>query len=172
MSELLQEKDRRTNDELRLRAAQTPEFQDLCGHLTTENKTLEADVRKLGRAQQRSVAQRNKLYYEIILLKKERASLRSKLSKLTKIADSSIQETSCSAPAPASSILLDPDSLDPNDMEMLPDPMPRSLDNSFEEPGLFPCMWRPQWRDQCQHVFDSKEVCRCQTLQTRSFNAT
>lgn len=153
LTELLQEKDRRTNDELRLRAAQVPELGDRCGRLTAENKSLEADVRKLGQAQQRGIVQRHKLYYEILLLKKERASLRSKLSKRAKMADSSsTQETSHSAPAPP--VLEDPNSVDPNDMEMLPDPISQSLD----EAALFPCLWRPQWRDQCQHVFDAKEV--------------
>lgn len=154
LTQLLQEKDRRTNDELRLQAAQVPELRELCGRLDAQNKSLESDVRKLGQAQQRNVLQRNKLFYEILLLKKERASLRLKLTKLAKMADSSTQEASQPAPSPV--ILEDPECMDPNDMEILPDPMPQSLDATFDE--LFPCMWRPQWRDQCQQIFDSKEV--------------
>ncbi|KAF8552803.1 hypothetical protein OG21DRAFT_1485924 [Imleria badia] len=156
LTELLQEKDRRTNDELRLRAAQAPELIELCGRLNEENKSLEADVRKLGQAQQRSVLQRNKLFYEILLLKKERASLKSKLSKLAKTGDRSTQETSHSAPPPPP-ILEVPESMDPNDMELLPDPTLQSSEATFDEPALFPCMWRPQWRDQCQQIFDCKE---------------
>lgn len=142
-----------------------PELGELCDSLIAENKSLEADARKLGRAQQRSVLQRNKLFYEILLLKKERASFRSKLSKLGKLTDSSTQETSNSAPAPP--VLEGPESMDPNDMEILPDPTPQSLDATFDEPALFPCMWRPQWRDQCQQIFDAKEVRpakRCELL--------
>lgn len=174
MTELLQEKDRRTNDELRLRAAQAPELADLCSRVTAEKKSLEVDFRKLAQIQQRSIVQRNKLYREVFLLKKEKASLKSKLAKLAKMADRSTQDTSYSAPVPpllqdpdsldpndmepVPPLLQDPDSLDPNDMEMLPDPTPPLSDASVEEPALFPCMWRPHWRDQCQHVFDTKEV--------------
>ena len=160
MTQLLQEKDRRTNDDLRLQAAQAPELGELCGRLDAQNKSLEADVRKLGQVQQRSVLQRNKLFYEILLLKKERASLRAKLSKLAKMTDNSTQENSQPAPSPL--ILEDPESMDPNDMEILPDPVPQSSDATFDE--LFPCMWRPQWRDQCQQIFDTKEVSLAQRL--------
>lgn len=163
LTELLQEKDRRTNDELRLRAAQVPELIELCGHLNEENKSLDADLRKLGQVQQRSVHQRSKLFYEILLLKKERASLRSKLSKLTHKPDGgSPQEKDTSDSAPPAlppPIVGDPDRIDPNDMDILPDPMlPQSADVTLDEPALYPCMWRPQLRDQCQHVFDAKEV--------------
>lgn len=156
MAELAHEKDRRTNDELRLRAAQAPELRELCDRLNEENKSLGADVRKLGQAHQRSVLQRNKLFYEILLLKKERVSLKSKLSKLAKTTDGSTHEIIHSAPPPP--VLEDPESIDPNDMELLSDPAPQSLDITLDEPTLFPCMWRPQWRDQCQQIFDCKEV--------------
>lgn len=163
LTELLQEKDRRTNDELRLRAAQAPEFRALCGHLAVENKSLTVDVAKLERVQQRSIVKQKKQYYEIFALKKERASLKSKLSQLLKMADSSTQETSLSAPAPP--IPEDPENMNPNDMMILSDPMSQSSDVSFDEPALlFPCMWRPQWRDQCQHIFDTREVCIASTL--------
>ncbi|KAG8221467.1 hypothetical protein J3R82DRAFT_1674 [Butyriboletus roseoflavus] len=160
---LLEEKDRRTNDEIRIRAAQAPEFRDLCDRLDAENRTLKVDLRKFERTQQRSVVQRKKLYCEIFALKKERASLRSTLSRLVKMADGSTQETSHSAPAPPS--LEGFESMDPNDIMILSDDtMPQSSDNSFDEPALFPCMWRPQWRDQCQQIFDTKEVCLASTL--------
>ncbi|KAH0828738.1 hypothetical protein J3R83DRAFT_3159 [Lanmaoa asiatica] len=100
LAELLQEKDRRTNDELRLRAAQTPELGDLCSRLNAENKSLGAAVLKLERAQQRSAVNRKKLCHDFLALKKERASLRSKVSHLAKMTDNSTQETSHSAPAP------------------------------------------------------------------------
>ncbi|KAF8132565.1 hypothetical protein EV363DRAFT_112573 [Boletus edulis] len=155
LTELLQEKDRRTNDELRLRAAQVPELRELCDRLHAENKSLEADVRKLGHAQQRTVLQRNRLFYQILLLKKERASLRSKLSKLIKKADNGTSTRETPLSAPALPIVDDFEDMDPNDVEALPDPTPQS---TFDEPSLFPCMWRPQWRDQCQQIFDTKEV--------------
>lgn len=161
LTELLQEKDRRTNDELRLRAAQTPELVERCDRLTAENKSLETDVRRLGQAQQRRVFQRNRRFYEILLLKKERASLRSKLSKRRKAVDSEVttstQETPLSVPTPP--ILEDPESIDPNDTGILPDSMAQSLDATLDEPALYPCMWRLLWRDQCQLIFDTKEVC-------------
>lgn len=156
LTDLLQEKDRRTNDELRLRAARAPELEDLCGRLAAENKSFAAEIRKLSRAQRRSFTQQNKLYLRIFGLKKERGSLKAKLVKLSKTADGGTLEILHSAPTPLA--VEDPDNLDPNDMEILPDPTPQSLD-SVDEPALFPCMWRPQWRDQCQHVFDAKEVC-------------
>lgn len=167
MTELLQEKDKRTNDELRLRAAQAPELRDLCGRLDAENKSLKVDVWKLQYAQQRSAVKRKKFYHEIFALKKERASLRSKISQLVKLADSGTQEPCHSAPAPP--ILEDPESMDPNDMEISPDPTPQSSDVGFDE--LFPCMWRPQWRDQCQQIFDTKEVRLCSTCEFNPWTA-
>ncbi|KIJ62309.1 hypothetical protein HYDPIDRAFT_94731, partial [Hydnomerulius pinastri MD-312] len=82
LAELLQEKDHRTNDEIRLRAAQAPELEERCRQLVNENDSLETDLRKLGQAQQRVSIQRNKLYREILTLKKERAVLKLKLSQL------------------------------------------------------------------------------------------
>ncbi|KAH7890527.1 hypothetical protein F5I97DRAFT_1791717, partial [Phlebopus sp. FC_14] len=79
LAELLQEKDRKTNDEIRLRAAREPELQERCRQLTSENESLETDLRKLGQAQQRVAIQRNKLYREVIILKQQRAAIKSKL---------------------------------------------------------------------------------------------
>ncbi|KAF9233776.1 hypothetical protein BU15DRAFT_53435 [Melanogaster broomeanus] len=96
LAELLQEKDKRTNDDIRLRAAQAPELEERCRHLAEDNDILESDLRKLGQAQQRVAGQRNKLYHDILILKKERASLKSKLAHFVKVNG---QETSDSLPA-------------------------------------------------------------------------
>ncbi|KAF9223102.1 hypothetical protein BS17DRAFT_153756 [Gyrodon lividus] len=157
LAELLQEKDNRTNDEVRLRAAQAPELEERCRRLAGENSSLEMDLRKLGQAQQRVAVQRNKLYHNVLMLKKERASLKSKLSQLVKAAGTSTQETSNPVPEDQTAPLPeDLESMEFNDMDILLDPLPQSGETSFDD-TWFPCMWRPQFRDQCQQVFDSKE---------------
>lgn len=173
LAELLQEKDARTNDGIRQRAALMPDLAELCGRLSKEKKSLEVDFRKLGIAQHRGVNQRNRLYFQILVLKKERASLQSKLLQLAKAktaesgSDGARERSvplSLAAPTapspprlpPPPTTMDDPEGIDPNDMD--PPTSQSPLEVSFDEPALFPCMWRPQWRDQCQQVFDTKEV--------------
>ncbi|KAF8838188.1 hypothetical protein BDN67DRAFT_121118 [Paxillus ammoniavirescens] len=157
LAELLQEKDKRTNDDIRLRAAEAPELEERCRRFADENSTLEIDLRKLGQAQQRVTVQRNKLYHEVLMLKKERASLRSKLSQIVKVTGTSTQETFNSVsedhilPSPEG-----PEIMDPNDMEILSDSSLQLAEISFDD-TWFPCMWRPHFRDRCQQIFDSKE---------------
>jgi hypothetical protein len=92
------------------------------------------------------------------MLKKERASLRLKLSQIVKATGTSTQETLNSVsegqtlPSPEG-----PEIMDPNDMEILSDSLPQLAENSFDD-MWFPCMWRPHFRDRCQQIFDSKEV--------------
>ncbi|KIK94326.1 hypothetical protein PAXRUDRAFT_457755 [Paxillus rubicundulus Ve08.2h10] len=157
LAELLQEKDNRTNDMIRLRAAEAPELEERCRRFTDENNSLETDLRKLGRAQQRVTVQRNKLYREVSMLKKERASLKFKISQLVKATGNSTQETSNFVTEDQTLLSPEgPEIMDPNDMEIMSVSLPELPELSFDD-TWFPCMWRPYFRDRCQQIFDSKE---------------
>ncbi|KIM59896.1 hypothetical protein SCLCIDRAFT_74932, partial [Scleroderma citrinum Foug A] len=79
LAEILQMKDSRTNDDVRKRAAQAAELEAFCKKLLQENDSLQADLRKLGRAQQRVSVHRNKLQRKVVSLVKDKAGLKMKL---------------------------------------------------------------------------------------------
>ncbi|KAG1732880.1 uncharacterized protein EDB91DRAFT_1057872 [Suillus paluster] len=61
VSTLLQEKDRRTDDLIRRRAAEQPELAERCRQLEYQVDSLHANLVKLGRAHQKSSVERDKL---------------------------------------------------------------------------------------------------------------
>ncbi|KAI6157095.1 hypothetical protein BKA82DRAFT_126330 [Pisolithus tinctorius] len=135
LAEILQEKDSRTNDEVRTRAAQTTELESLCRTLLRDNNSLETDLRKLGRALQRVSVQRSKLSSKVLSITKEKARLRAKLAKCSDSQDSSksVQEHS--------TIVLSDD----------------AEKASFDGEEWFACLWRHQL-ELCPRIFDCKEV--------------
>lgn len=154
LAEILQEKDSRTNDEVRTRAAQTTELESLCRTLLRDNNSLETDLRKLGRALQRVSVQRSKLSSKVLSITKEKARLRAKLAKCSDSQDSSksVQEHS--------TIVLsdDAESVDPNAMDVMAasQPTPPHEEASFDGEEWFACLWRHQL-ELCPRIFDCKE---------------
>ncbi|KAL4079921.1 hypothetical protein V8B97DRAFT_1864489, partial [Scleroderma yunnanense] len=154
LAEMLQAKDSLTDDNVRMRAAQATELEALCKKMIAENGSLQADLRKLGRAQQRVSVHRNKLQRKILSLTKEKASLKMKLAKYSTSQESShlqvSQQSTC--------IPEDSESWDPNDVDIVPgSQVAPPEESSYEDISWFSCMWR-QKTVLCPRLFDSKEV--------------
>ncbi|KAI6026646.1 hypothetical protein BKA83DRAFT_4246075 [Pisolithus microcarpus] len=154
LAEILQEKDSRTNDDVRTRAAQTMELESLCRTLLRNNDSLESDLRKLGRALQRISVQRNKLSSKVLSVTKEKAKLKAKLAKYSDSQDS-LKPTQ-----ELSSIVVsgDGESVDPDaiDVSAVLQPTPPHEGASYEDEGWFACLWRHEL-ELCPRMFDSKE---------------
>lgn len=154
LAEILQMKDSRTNDDVRKRAAQAAELEAFCKKLLQENDSLQADLRKLGRAQQRVSVHRNKLQRKVVSLVKDKAGLKMKLAKCSTLQNSSHSQ----APDQSMSFQEESESWDPNDMDIIPgSQVPPPEESSYEDASWFPCMWRHK-TILCSRMFDSKEV--------------
>ncbi|KAI5994813.1 hypothetical protein EDD15DRAFT_765449 [Pisolithus albus] len=154
LAEILQEKDSRTNDDVRTRAAQTMELESLCRTLLRNNDSLESDLRKLGRALQRVSVQRNKLSSKVLSVTKEKAKLKAKLAKYSDSQDS-LKPTQ---ELPSIVVSGDGESVDPdvNDVSAILQPTPPHEEASYEDEGWFACLWRHEL-ELCPRIFDSKE---------------
>lgn len=156
LADMLQERDKRTNDEVRSRAAQSTELEDFCKILLEEKKTMKARLWKLEHAHRKVDMQRNKLSRKVASLLRERASLRSKLSKYCTSEESTkeLLET-----LQDSTVDLDSYDMDSGISQRMSLPIDEP---SFESDAWFPCLWRPGLKDQCLRIFDSKEVSNTQ----------
>ena len=156
LADILQVKDSRTNDDVRKRAAEAAELSAICKEMLRENASLEADLRQLGRAQQRVSVQRNKLQRKVVSLTKQKAGLQMRLSK-----HSTSQDISHSQVLDQSmSFQNDSENWDPNDIDIMPAsqvPPPPLDESSYEDVSWFSCMWREE-TVLCSRMFDSKEV--------------
>ncbi|KAI6126010.1 hypothetical protein EV401DRAFT_1046290 [Pisolithus croceorrhizus] len=154
LAEILQEKDSRTNDEVRTRAAQTIELESLCRTLLRNNNSLESDLRKLGRALQRVSVQRNKLSSKVLSVTKEKAKLKAKLAKYSDSQDLSTPTQEHSSIV----VLEDGEIADPSiiDATAVLQPTPPHEEASYDDEEWFACLWRHQL-ELCSRMFDSKE---------------
>ncbi|KAI6120176.1 hypothetical protein EV401DRAFT_1419312 [Pisolithus croceorrhizus] len=154
LAEILQEKDSRTNDEVRTRAAQTIELESLCRTLLRNNNSLESDLRKLGRALQRVSVQRNKLSSKVLSVTKEKAKLKAKLAKYSDSQDLSMPTQEHSSIV----VLEDGEIVDLSiiDVTAVLQPTPPHEEASYDDEGWFACLWRHQL-ELCPRMFDSKE---------------
>ncbi|KAG6332667.1 hypothetical protein ID866_6421 [Astraeus odoratus] len=157
LAEMLQEKDTRTNDDVRERAAQATELESFCKKLLQDNASLETDLRKLGHAHQRVSMQRSKLSRKIISLTKEKAALKGRLAKFSSALEESMKPPKQNHDT---SFCGDCESPDPNDMDVMP--LSQSILNessNFDDDAWFYCPWRAKDSElQCSEMFDSKEV--------------
>ena len=150
---LLQEKDRRTDDLIRRRAAEQPELAERCRQLEYQVDSLYADLTELECTRQKSSVERDKLQdLKLSELRKQNRKLDLHSVKLTHAE-------------------LEPgEILEVNDLS---DPDTNALSQVYalgahvnveeaeeDECGLYPCKWKTSADliDQCQQSFDCREV--------------
>lgn len=153
VSALLQEKDRRTDDLIRRRAAEHPELVERCRQLECQVDSLRADLVKLGRARRQSSLERDKVQD----LKP------STLQERNQMPDVHLVKLSYTDLEPGEIIelngLSDPDTNSSSQADALEvDVSPEEAEE--EECGLYPCKWKTgaDIIDQCQQSFDCREV--------------
>ncbi|KAG2346494.1 hypothetical protein BDR05DRAFT_878400 [Suillus weaverae] len=149
VSALLQEKDRRTDDLIRRRAAEHPELAERCRELECQVDSLRANLIELGRAHQKSSVERDKIQdLKPPELREHNQMPDFHLMKLsyTELEPGEILELN-GLPDPDTSSLSQADALEPEEVEE-------------EECGLYPCKWKTgaDIIDQCQQTFDCREV--------------
>ncbi|KAG1780035.1 hypothetical protein EV702DRAFT_928001, partial [Suillus placidus] len=145
VSALLQEKDRRTDDLIRRRAAEHPELAERCRQLECQVDSLRANLIELGRAHQKSSVERDKIQdLKPSELREHNQMPDFHLMKLsyTELEPGEIIELN-GLPDPDTSSLSQADALEPEEVEE-------------EECGLYPCKWKTgaDIIDQCQQSFD------------------
>lgn len=148
VSALLQEKDRRTDDLIRRRAAEHPELAERCRELECQVDSLRANLIELGRAHQKSSVERDKIQdLKLPELREHNQMPDFHLMKLsyTELEPGEILELN-GLPDPDTSSLSQADALEPEEVEE-------------EECGLYPCKWKTgaDIIDQCQQTFDCRE---------------
>jgi hypothetical protein len=153
VSALLQEKDRRTNDLIRRRAAEHPELAERCRQLECQVGLLRADLVELGRAHQKSSVERGNVQ-DLKL---------STLQEHNRMPDFHLVKLSYTELEPGEIIelngLSDPDTNSLSQADALEvDVSPEEAEE--EECGLYPCKWKTgaDIIDQCQQSFDCREV--------------
>ncbi|KAG1745690.1 hypothetical protein EDB19DRAFT_1632194 [Suillus lakei] len=153
VSALLQEKDRRTDDLVRRRAAEHPELAERCRQLECQVDSLHANLIELERAHQKSSVEHDKIQ-DLKL---------SELRKQNQMPDFHSVKLSYAELEPGEIIeldgLLDPDSSSLNQLDALEvDVSPEEAEE--DECGLYPCRWKTgaDIIDQCQQSFDCREV--------------
>ncbi|KAG2135258.1 hypothetical protein DEU56DRAFT_700611, partial [Suillus clintonianus] len=149
VSALLQEKDRRTNDLIRRRAAEQPELAERCRQLERQVASLHANLIELERVHQKSSVERD----QIQDLKE------SELRKQNQMPDLQSVQLSYAELEPGEIIelngLSDPDTSSLSQEDVLGADV--SLEEAEEdECGLYPCRWKTgaDIIDQCQQSFD------------------
>lgn len=150
VSALLQEKDRRTDDLIRRRAAEHPELAERCRKLECQVDSLRADL--IGRAHQKSYVERDKVQdLKLSTLQEHNRMPDFHLVKLsyTELEPGEIIELN-GLSDPATSSLSQADALQVEDS-------PEEAEE--EECGLYPCKWKTgaDIIDQCQQSFDCRE---------------
>ncbi|KAG1855171.1 hypothetical protein DFJ58DRAFT_660020, partial [Suillus subalutaceus] len=153
VSTLLQEKDRRTDDLIRRRAAEHPELAERCRQLERQVNLLRADLIELGRVHQKSSAERDKMQdLKLSELQEHNQMPDFHLVKLsyTELEPGEIIELN-GLSGPDTSFLGQADALE---VDVSPE------EAEEEECGLYPCKWKtgPDVIDQCQQSFDCREV--------------
>lgn len=152
VSALLQEKDRRTDDLIRRRAAEHPELVERCRKLECQVDSLRADFVKFGRARRQSSLERNKVQDlkpstlqehnqmpDVHLVKLSYADLEP--GEIIELNGLSHPDTNSSSQADALEVNVSPEEAEE------------------EECGLYPCKWKTgaDIIDQCQQSFDCRE---------------
>ncbi|KAG0697564.1 hypothetical protein DFH29DRAFT_945616 [Suillus ampliporus] len=152
VSILLQEKDRRTDDLIRQRAAEQPELAERCRQLEYQVDSLHANLIELGRAHQKSSVKLDKFQDpKLFGLRKPNQTLDLHLVELTyaELEPGEIIELND---------LPDPDTSSLNQVDALgADVSPEEAEE--DECGLYPCKWKSGTDiiDQCQQSFDCRE---------------
>ncbi|EGN94479.1 hypothetical protein SERLA73DRAFT_188403 [Serpula lacrymans var. lacrymans S7.3] len=82
IAELLQEKDQRTNDEIRRRAGEEPELREQCERLQGHLEAFEGAYRRLSGAHRQGRLARHKLDKKVMRLRKEKAVLQIQLENM------------------------------------------------------------------------------------------
>lgn len=153
VSALLQEKDRRTDDLVRRRAAEHPELVERCRQLECQVGSLRADLIELGRNHQKSSVEHDKIQDLKLSEAREHDQMPNfHLMKLsyTELEPGEIVELNG---------LSDPDTSSLSQVDALGvDVSPGEADE--DECGLYPCKWKigADIIDQCQQSFDCREV--------------
>ncbi|OAX42766.1 hypothetical protein K503DRAFT_293540 [Rhizopogon vinicolor AM-OR11-026] len=144
---LLQEKDRRTDDLIRRRAAEQPELAERCRQLEDQVDSL---VTELELAHQMSSMERNKLPHTFSELQKRQQELRSVKLTYQGVGPGEIIEVTS---------LRDPDISDWTELEALAADLSVEEQVEDDECDLYPCKWITGAGviDQCQQAFDCKE---------------
>ncbi|KAG1813614.1 uncharacterized protein BJ212DRAFT_401711 [Suillus subaureus] len=153
VSALLQEKDRRTDDLIRRRAAEHPELAERCRQLERQVDSLRADLIELGRVHQKSSVEPDKI--QDLKLSEPREHNRVpdfhsvKLS-YTELEPGEIIELN-GLSDPDTSFLSQADALEVD---------VNSEEAEEEECGLYPCKWKTgaDIIGQCQQSFDCREA--------------
>ncbi|KAG1874890.1 hypothetical protein F4604DRAFT_1581815, partial [Suillus subluteus] len=153
VSALLQEKDRRTDDLIRRRAAEHPELAERCRQLERQVDLLRADLIELGRVHQKSSVERDKIQdLKLSELREHNQMPDFHLVKLsyTELEPGEIIELN-GLSGPDTSFLSQADALE---VDVSPE------EAEEEDCGLYPCKWKtgPDVIDQCQQSFDCREV--------------
>lgn len=153
VSALLQEKDRRTDDLIRRRAAEHPELVERCRQLECQVDLLRADLVKLGRAHQQSSLERDKV----------QDLKTSTLQEHNQMPDFHLVKLSYTELEPGEIIELN--GLSDSDTNSLSQADALEVDVGPEEAeeeecALYPCKWKTgaDIIDQCQQSFDCREV--------------
>ncbi|KAG2357106.1 hypothetical protein BDR07DRAFT_1298565 [Suillus spraguei] len=152
VSTLLQEKDRRTDDLIRRRAAEHPELTERCRQLERQVDSLRADLIKIGHTHQRSSVERHKVQHlKLSELREHNQMPNFHLVKLsyTELEPGEIIEVNGLSDTDVSS-LSQADALEV-------DVSPEEAEDGYE---LYPCKWKigADIIDQCQQSFDCREV--------------
>ncbi|KAG2136968.1 uncharacterized protein EDB93DRAFT_1091420 [Suillus bovinus] len=144
VSALLQEKDRRTNDLIRRRAAEHPELVERCRQLECQVDSLHANLIELGCTNQKSFVEHDNI----------QDLNHSELREHNQMPDFHLSYTELE---PGEIIELDTSSLSQSDALGV-NVSPEEADE--EECGLYPCKWKTgaDIIDQCQQSFDCREV--------------
>lgn len=152
VSALLQEKDRRTDDLVRRRAAEHPELVERCRQLECQVGSLRADLIELGRNHQKSSVEHDKIQDLKLSEAREHDQMPNfHLMKLsyTELEPGEIVELNG---------LSDPDTSSLSQVDALGvDVSPGEADE--DECGLYPCKWKigADIIGQCQQSFDCRE---------------
>ncbi|KAG1789028.1 uncharacterized protein HD556DRAFT_1244348 [Suillus plorans] len=153
VSALLQEKDRRTDDIVRRRAAEHPELVERCRQLECQVGSLRADLIELGRNHQKSSVEHDKI--QDLKLSEAREHDQMPNFHLMKLSYAELE------PGEIVELngLSDPDTSSLSQVDALGvDVSPGEADE--DECGLYPCKWKigADIIDQCQQSFDCREV--------------
>lgn len=151
VSALLQEKDRRTDDLIRRRAAEHPELTERCRQLEHQVDSLRADLIELGRGHQKSVEHDKIQDLKLSELREHNPKPDFHLVKLsyTELEPGEIIELN-GLSDPDTSFLSQADALE---VDVCPE------EAEEEDCGLYPCKWKigADTIDQCHQSFDCRE---------------